>query len=607
MQPDEETLPGLPGWPHDRETPPLATPASRESTVLPAVRLETRVGPPPWAGLPSLSDPRGTLPTPGAIAEPPARARVTQEPQTLTTQIRTVQPPDVARQVSSELGVLAGELEALLALLADAGLAGSLGPTYRAVVLDYLDLCHLAWQAVAQEQLEQAGATPTYRGAAVEVARAITRLKRECEAVSIDPEARRPRGLPLLWRRRVGLIQRGLREWQAVLAPVPDPLRMGRALFTLQGRAGLACAGALHLALLDGLTSAALALLGLATLGCALSLVWALLTGTGSAVPTLATTSAVGVALWVLIVALGVRGALPVGALLGASVYVPVRAASLGWQGSETAAVLLRIWWLLITCLAAVAVPASLALSVAALYAQQPLASPGDALAALGLVGGVLYAALVIPVLVSVSALWVLALPFMLTAQARFVRESASNVGWVPAARRYALPASLTVVLFVTSLLVLGVALGATSLGWQSVTLLSVAWGPLAAALTVRTLALVVAAALPYLLLLDVPYRLGIRRWRAYRLSELARRRAELESQVRRLASQAANDELLRAMQYDLVLLQFYRGQEDEARTTRAAPFRLEGRLIALVLAVAGGLLVDGMGGVVIRTLVGPR
>jgi hypothetical protein len=60
-------------------------------------------------------------------------------------------------------------------------------------------------------------------------------------------------------------------------------------------------------------------------------------------------------------------------------------------------------------------------------------------------------------------------------------------------------------------------------------------------------------------------------------------------------------------MQYDLVLLQFYRGQEDEARATRAAPFRLEGRLIALGLAVAGGLLVDGMGGVVIRTLVGPR
>ena len=76
---------------------------------------------------------------------------------------------------------------------------------------------------------------------------------------------------------------------------------------------------------------------------------------------------------------------------------------------------------------------------------------------------------------------------------------------------------------------------------------------------------------------------------------------------MRRLASQPANDDLLRAMQYDLVLLQFYRGQEDEARTTRAAPFRLEGQVAALVLALAGGLLLDGLGGVVIRTLVGPR
>jgi hypothetical protein len=534
-------------------------------------------------------------------------ARIAPETQSLTAQIRTVQPPDVARQVASELGVLAGELEALPALLVDAGLAGSLGPSYRETVLDYLDLCHLAWQAVAQEQLEQAGAAPTYRGAAVEVARGITRLKHECQAAEADNNARRPRMLPILWRRRSALIQRGLREWQAVLAPVPDPLRMGRALFALQGRVGLASAGAPHLALLDLLTSATLTLLGLATLGCALSLLWALWAGVGVVVPALATSTVVGATLWALILVLGVRGALPVGALLGASVYVPARAASVGWQGSEAAAVLLRIWWLFIGSLAAALVPATLALSAASLYAQQPLVTPTDALTALSLAGGVLYATLVVPVLVSVAALWLLALPFMLVAQVRFVRESAGNIGWVPAARRYALPASLTVVLFVTSLLVVAVTLVATALGWQSAKLLSVTWGPLSGTLTVRAVAVVAAAALPYLLLLDVPYRVGIRRWRAFRLNDLAHRRAELESQVRRLASQPANDELLRAMQYDLVLLQFYRGQEDEVHATRAAPFRLEGRLIALLLAVAGGLLLDGAGGVLIRALVGPR
>jgi hypothetical protein len=606
MQPDEEALPGLPGWPRDRETPPLDTPTVRESVVLPAVRSEARVAPPPWASLPNLNDPRGTLPEPGAVTQPSARVRISQEPQTLTTQVRTVQPPDVARQVASELGVLASELEVLPVLLADAGLAGSHGPAYRATVLDYLLLCHRAWQAVAQEQLEQAGAAPTYRAAAVEVARGITRLKQECATAAANPDLPRPRGLPLLWRRRVALIQRGLREWQTVLAPVPNPLRMGRALFDLQGRLGLANAGALHLALLDALTCGTLALLALGTAGSVLSLSWALLTGRNADVPTLATTAVVGIALWVLILALGVRGTLPVGALLGASVYVPVRAASLGWQGSQAAAVLLRIWWLLIACLAVIAIVASLALSVAAIAAQ-PLAQPANAVAAVGLAGNVMYAALAVPVLLGVAALWVLALPFMLTAQARFVRESAGNVGWVPAARRYVLPASLTVVLFVTSLLVVVVALGATGLGWHARTLLRVAWGPFAASLTLRGVAVAVAAALPYVLLLDVPYRVGLRRWRAFRLNDLAHRRAELESQVRRLASQAANDDLLRAMQYDLVLLQFYRGQEDEARATRAAPFRLEGQALALVVAVAGGLLLDSVGGVVIRTLVGPR
>jgi hypothetical protein len=605
MEPDDENLPGLPGWPRERKTAPVSVPAAQDTVPFPTVRPETRLAPPPWAGLPNLSDPRGTMPPSTIITQVPAR--IAPESQSLTAQIRTVQPPDVARQVASELGVLAGELEALPALLVDAGLAGSLGPSYRETVLDYLDLCHLAWQAVAQEQLEQAGAAPTYRGAAVEVARGITRLKHECQAAEADNNARRPRMLPILWRRRSALIQRGLREWQAVLAPVPDPLRMGRALFALQGRVGLASAGAPHLALLDLLTSATLTLLGLATLGCALSLLWALWAGVGVVVPALATSTVVGATLWALILVLGVRGALPVGALLGASVYVPARAASVGWQGSEAAAVLLRIWWLFIGSLAAALVPATLALSAASLYAQQPLVTPTDALTALSLAGGVLYATLVVPVLVSVAALWLLALPFMLVAQVRFVRESAGNIGWVPAARRYALPASLTVVLFVTSLLVVAVTLVATALGWQSAKLLSVTWGPLSGTLTVRAVAVVAAAALPYLLLLDVPYRVGIRRWRAFRLNDLAHRRAELESQVRRLASQPANDELLRAMQYDLVLLQFYRGQEDEVHATRAAPFRLEGRLIALLLAVAGGLLLDGAGGVLIRALVGPR
>jgi hypothetical protein len=107
-------------------------------------------------------------------------------------------------------------------------------------------------------------------------------------------------------------------------------------------------------------------------------------------------------------------------------------------------------------------------------------------------------------------------------------------------------------------------------------------------------------------LLVDLPYRLGIRRWRAQRLADLEHRRAELESQVRRLATQEANDQVLRAMQYDLVLLQFYRGQMDEARAASGAPFRIEGRIAAIIVAVVSALLLDG-GGVFVAQMLAAR
>jgi hypothetical protein len=122
-------------------------------------------------------------------------------------------------------------------------------------------------------------------------------------------------------------------------------------------------------------------------------------------------------------------------------------------------------------------------------------------------------------------------------------------------------------------------------------------------ALTLRAVLLFGALALPYLLLLELPFRLGIARWRAQRLSDLAARRGDLDSQVRRLATQPASDEVLQAMQYDLVLLQFYRGQVQEAQAVTTAPYGLRGRLFALALAVAAAFALDGLGDLVLRTL----
>ena len=609
MGPDQPHLPGLPGWPRERDVTGHVVSAEQDD--------EPRVAPPPWANLPDLSDPRGdVVPLAPQIAQPPAvvpaqspdvvPAGLTRDAPTLTTQIRNLQPPDVARQAASELGVLASELDELPQLLADAGLAGSHGQLYRATLTEYLELCHYAWQAVAQEQLEQAGAAPDYRATAVEVARGIMRLKQECEKANaiLTHQSRR---LPLLWGRRVALVHRGLETWRAVLTPVPDPLRMGRALFAFQGSVGLASASGLGLALVDLLTSATLALVGMATLGAVLSLIWAMIAGASSLVPIMAATALVGVVTWTLVLLLGVRSALPLGPLLGASIFVPARAACLGWQGSPAVALLLRIWWLVVGSVAALAVPAAVALGGVVLSTQPPISAPANALDATSIVGGVLYDALLLPAVTCVVAIVLLALPFAVTAQVRFVREAAGNVRWVPAARRYALPAALAVVIFLTGLLAVATAAATSALGWQHVDLVPVSWGTLQGTLTLRGVMLIVMAALPYLLLLDLPYRIGIGRWRVHRLADLAARRAELESQVRRLAAQPATDDLLRAMQYNLVLLQFYRGQEEEARAMHAAPYRIEGRTLALAVAVVGGLALDGTGGPVIHLLTTPR
>jgi hypothetical protein len=45
----------------------------------------------------------------------------------------------------------------------------------------------------------------------------------------------------------------------------------------------------------------------------------------------------------------------------------------------------------------------------------------------------------------------------------------------------------------------------------------------------------------------------------------------------------------------------------DEARTTSTAPFRVEGRVIAIALAVASALVLDGLGGFAVQLLTVPR
>ena len=587
-QPDPPDFPGLPDL--------RGLPAGTSDAGAPGLPL-------PWAGLPALTPPdalAARLPVPRAA---PGAAVAAEERGTLTQRMRNLQPPDVGRQVMSELGVLASELAALPTELTLAGLARTHLPAYLDIVQDYLSLCQYAWEAVAEEQLEQVGAEPAYREAAVAVARQVARLRGECGEAAAP--SKRPR-LPLLWQRRIALVRLGLQTWREQLEPVPSPLRLGRALFELQGNIGLASAGGLERLLVDWLTSATGALLGLVSLGTLLLLITDIASGKSAVAIGDGAVAFVCLVGLILTLVLGIANPIPIGPLLGASVYGPANAAGLGVRGSRVMAVLLRIWWLLVGSVTTLAVPFSLALGGVLLAHEEPLGAPASIVDALRLVGHLLFIGLALPASVCLLALLTLMLPFVCVALARFARELASNPQWVPAARRYALLPTLTATTFVTGvLLIAGWWLG-SALGWEHVELARLSLFSLEGAITLRGVLFALVLALPYVLLLDLPYRLGIRGWRAQRLLDLEHRRAELESQVRRLATQEASDQILRAMQYDLVLLQFYRAQMDEARTTSSAPFHIEGRLAAVVVAVISALLLDG-GSVLAERVLAPH
>ncbi|HKS70296.1 MAG TPA: hypothetical protein VJQ45_07745, partial [Ktedonobacterales bacterium] len=92
----------------------------------------------------------------------------------------------------------------------------------------------------------------------------------------------------------------------------------------------------------------------------------------------------------------------------------------------------------------------------------------------------------------------------------------------------------------------------------------------------------------------------GMARWRRSWLHDLTERRADVESHVRRLSvpdpdsgTQDTSDENLRAMQYDMVLLQFYQSKMDDVRHTPVEPYTLASVLFALVVFAVVALGLD--------------
>jgi hypothetical protein len=204
--------------------------------------------------------------------------------------------------------------------------------------------------------------------------------------------------------------------------------------------------------------------------------------------------------------------------------------------------------------------------------------------------------------LIMTGALVLIALPLLLLSVYRLAVEMFRHRSWVPAARRYTMTPALTLIAFMTSLTLAGALALSGQLRLDHQTLLDVS-GDITTQVTWRFPLVALALLLPYVALLELPYRVGMRRWRRYWLAALTQRRVELEAHLRRLSAadpktgaQDTTDENLRAMEYDLVLLQFYRAKLDETARTPEAPFSRRRTLLLVTALVLIALIVDSVG-----------
>ncbi len=538
----------------------------------------------------------------------PEQTRRVERPQTLTQQLRSVQPPDVARQAINELSVLAGELIALARELELSGLARIHASAYFAAARAYGELARRAWLSVAAERLEQDGASPDYRQRVVSLAREITRLRRESELAASNEAFPLPPRRPYLWRRRASSITRALGEWQNTLSAPADPQRMGQALFELRGALNSACAPAFPTTLLRFTTVAALWLTPLSGLAAALATLASILARRPLVAASFALITLLALMLWTILLLLTARGRVTLSETLAGVCYSDTRSGCNGHTGSRLVEALMRAWWLLIGSVGALLTMSVVLASGYALYRFGLLAPlthglPGSQPALLALAAGLLGALVAPAALVATATLVALALPALTVSALRFAAELASARRWAPGARRYALAPALATLSYLTGGLVALAWLLAGYLGLPQQALVNVffAAGTPPLVISERAPLVALALALPYLALIELPFRLGLRAWRRVWLRDLRSRRATIEAHVRRLSAPDprtgapdTSDETLRAMQYDLILLQFYAARIEEAERAPSSPLSLGATLAMLLLVVVGALLLDG-------------
>ncbi|MGE5334615.1 MAG: hypothetical protein ACM3N4_07945 [Nitrososphaerota archaeon] len=521
---------------------------------------------------------------------------------TLTQKMRAIEPPDVARQVLDEQKMLAQELLTLPDALETSGLAKTHKRSYFETIRNYVDLAHETWIGIAEERLEQSGADQAYRQKAISIARQVKRLRNESQLAASNTQFPLPRKRPFFWRRRVRMQSDGLRAWQEHLHMPAEPRAMGAALARLRGATAMARASDFELLLWALFPSALADVVMVVWLGFIIALIAALVQGAGASVGALALAATGTLAVRVLLTFLVWRGPARLDYLFALSTFSTLRSPRAGAAGSAVIAGLLRAWGIVFALGGLLGMVAALGYSIWQIV-YQPVTLPAMALDWVSLVGNMLIRATWLPALVGLGAVIALAIPLLLLSALRFIAELGGNVGWAPAARRYALAPALCMLVFLAAGVVATLAALAPTLGMRAVVLTTLTAGPVSSQpITLQTAMLFVAPALLLLVGLDIPYRIGVMRWRGRWLSELSARRADIDAHVRRLSAvdpqtgaQDTSEENLRAMQYDLVLLQFYKTRIEETGRVSSAPYGLLTGIGALIVLAVLALLVDGL------------
>jgi hypothetical protein len=379
---------------------------------------------------------------------------------------------------------------------------------------------------------------------------------------------------------------------------------MGRSLARMRGATALAQASDLELLLWTTFPAFVSDVIMVLWLGLMVTLIALVAQGAFATASTLALAALATLVARVLFSLLIRRGPAELDHLFAISVFSTLRSPRASTPGSRVLAGVLRAWGVLLTAIGLVGMLAALGYSAWQLFLQA-FVLPTTALGWVEFVGSVIARGTWLPALVGLATISVLALPLLLLSALRFIGELGGNIAWVPTARRYALAPALQVLAFVATGAVAALAVWevyAPQYSLSVITFTRVSAGTLTQAITLQTVALFVVPTLLLLGGLDIPYRVGISRWRRHWLNELTTRRADIDADVRRRSAvdpytgmQDSSDENLQVMQYNLTLLQFYITRTDETRRVSSAPYGLLAGIGLVLLLAVVAVLVDGL------------